>query len=72
MLDREQTRRDEHSIEQIAMEWKMVAKTGFEDCKVLLLQGFVGYAGEVYRKRLNDVLVSMEKTANMLWEGTRL
>lgn len=64
--------RKEKIIEQIAMEWQKIARNGLEESRELLISGFVGQAGEIYHKRLESVLNSMEKTANHLWEGTKL
>lgn len=66
MLDRK-----EKIIEQVAMEWQKIARNGLEECRELLMAGFVGQAGEIYRKRLGSVCDTMEKTANHLWEGTK-
>lgn len=59
-------------IDQIAMEWQKVERRGLSKSRELILYGFVGHAGELYRKRLERLMESMEETANHLWEGTRL
>lgn len=72
MSDKEEKNRKEKAIEQIAMEWQKIARTGLGESRDLLFNVFTGYAGELYRNRLGHVLTAMEKTANHLWEGTRL
>lgn len=72
MSNKEEKNRKEKVIEQIAMEWQKIARTGLNDSRDLLFNVFTGYAGELYRNRLGYVLTAMEKTANHLWEGTRL
>lgn len=64
--------RGETVIEQIVMEWKKIAQVGLEESRQLLLLGFGGHAGEIYRKRLENIMEAMEDTANRLWEGTKL
>lgn len=64
--------REETIIEQIVMEWKKIAQSGLEESHQLLLFGFGGHAGEIYRNRLENVMEAMENTANFLWEGTKL
>lgn len=64
--------REENAIEQIVMEWKNIAQSGLEESRQLLLFGFGGHAGEIYRNRLENVMEAMKGTANSLWEGTKL
>lgn len=64
--------RGETVIEQIVMEWKKIAQVSLEESCQLLLSGFGGHAGEIYRKRLENIMEAMEDTANRLWEGTKL
>lgn len=64
--------RERNAIEQIAMEWQKIARTGLEESRKLIISGIGGYAGEIYRNRLESTLEAMEETASHLWEGTRL
>lgn len=64
--------REETAIEQIVMEWKKIAQSGLEESRQLLLFGFGGHAGEIYRNRLENVMEAMKDTANCFWEGIEL
>ncbi|MCI8407869.1 MAG: hypothetical protein HFJ09_01160 [Lachnospiraceae bacterium] len=64
--------RGETAIEQIVMEWKKIAQVGLEESRQLLLSGFGGHAGEIYRSRLENIMEVMKDTANRLWEGRKL
>lgn len=64
--------RGETAIEQIVMEWKKITQVGLEESHKLLLSGFCGHAGEIYRSRLENIMEVMKDTANRLWEGRKL
>lgn len=52
---------EENKLQELAMEWKRIAETGFIECKELLEYGFCGQAGEKYRMELEQFIEEMQQ-----------